>query len=69
MERCQKGDVLQLTHDARANTLRYCDFNRPVQFLSTGDAICTFAGGVRERRLGGRNRMLPHAAPISHPLQ
>ena len=50
MERCQKGDVLLLTRDARASALRYCDFDRPVQFLPTGNAICTFAGGVRERR-------------------
>ena len=50
MERCQKGDVLLLTRDAPANVLRYCDFDRPVQFLPTGNAICTFAGGVRERR-------------------
>ena len=50
MERCQKGDVLLLTRDARANALRYCDFDRPVQFMPTGNVVCTFAGGVRERR-------------------
>jgi len=50
MERCQKGDVLLLTRDARGNALRYCDFERPVQFLPTGNAVCVFAGGVRERR-------------------
>jgi len=50
MERCQKGDVLLLTRDARGNALRYCDFDRPVQFLPTGNAVCVFAGGVRERR-------------------
>ena len=50
MERCQKGDVLLLTRDAQRNGLRYCDFDRPVQFLSTGNAVCVFAGGVRERR-------------------
>ncbi len=41
---------LLLTHDAQANALRYCDFDRPVQFLPTGHAVCSFAGGVRERR-------------------
>jgi len=50
MDRCQKGDVLLLTRDAQANALRYCDFDRPVQFLPTGHAVCSFAGGVRERR-------------------
>ncbi len=50
VERCQKGDVLLLTRDARANALRYCDFDRPVQFMPTGNVVCTFAGGVRERR-------------------
>ncbi len=50
MERCQKGDMLLLTRDAQGNALRYCDFDRPVQFLPTGHAVCSFAGGVRERR-------------------
>ena len=49
MERCQKGDVLQLPRDAQANALRYCDFDRPVQFMPTGNVVCTFAGGVRQR--------------------
>jgi len=50
MDRCQKGDVLLLTRDVQANALRYCDFDRPVQFLPTGHAVCSFAGSVRERR-------------------
>ncbi len=50
VERCQKGDVLLLTRDAQGYALRYCDFDRPVQFMPTGNAVCVFAGGVRERR-------------------
>ena len=45
-----EGDVLLLTRDAWANALRYCDFDRPVQFLPTGNAIYTFGSGIWERR-------------------
>jgi len=50
VERCQKGDVLLLTHDAWTNAVRYCDFDGPVQFMPIGNVVCTFACGVRERR-------------------
>ena len=39
-----------LTRDARTDVLRHCDFERPVQFPPTGNAVCVFADGVRERR-------------------
>jgi hypothetical protein len=41
MERCQTGDVLLLTRDAQTNALRYCDFDHPVQFMPTGNVVCT----------------------------
>ena len=50
--RCQKGDLLVLTtRDAQANSLRFCDFDRPVVHGSpTGETVCVFAGGRREPR-------------------
>jgi hypothetical protein len=39
-----------LTRGARTDALRYCDFDCSVQFLPTGNAVCVFAGGIRERR-------------------
>lgn len=50
MARCQKGDVLELTHEAQRNATRFCDLNKPVHFLSPRGVICTYAGGVREVR-------------------
>ena len=51
LARCRKGDVLALTHDARVNALRLCDWDKPVHFPPAGiGAVCTYAGGVRETR-------------------
>lgn len=52
LARCQKGDLLVLTaRDAQANSLRYCDFDRPIMHgPPTGETVCVFAGGRREPR-------------------
>lgn len=50
-DRESDGDVLALTHDARADALRLCDWDKPVHFPPAGvGAVCTYAGGVRETR-------------------
>jgi len=50
--RCQEGDLLVLAaRDVQANSLRFCDFDRPVMHGSrTGETVCVFAGGRREPR-------------------
>ena len=50
LARCRKGDVLALTHDAWANALRLCDWDKPIHFPSGGGAVCPYAGGVRQMR-------------------